>query len=306
MDRARRRALSPLLDIEEYTPISSLVRVQIAARSARGISRTLNDDHFLAVRLGRFQETIATSLQAADLPSRFEEQGYAMVIADGLEGTNAGSVASRVAISTLAHLAIHFGRWNLRVDGRTASEILDRSEWFYRQASEAVYRQSQTNPSLTGMATTLTAVYSAGEDIFLAHVGHSRAYLYRDGDLTLLTSDQTLERQLASNPRPSAVDPSTQDLGHILTNIIGSRPGAVDIEIEHFRVLNGDRVLLCTNGLTDVIEDDRIADVLAQRRSPAEECQILIDMALEHETPDNVTVMLADYRLPPKAEKQGD
>ncbi len=297
-DRARRRALSPLLDVEEYRPLSALVQVEIGARSARGISRQQNDDHYLALRLGRYQETLATSLPAADLPPRFDERGYIMLVADGLEGTDAGGMASRVALSTVAHLAIHFGGWNLRVDGRMASEILERSELLYRQVSEAVFLKSQASESLTGMATTLTAAYSAGEDLFFAHVGHSRAYLFRDGELTQLTSDQTLERRLAENPRPSPVERRTQDLGHILLNTLGGRPGGVEVEIEHLRLMNSDRILLCTNGLTDVIDDDGIADILAGRRRPEEDCRMLVDLALEHSSDDNVTAVLADYRIP--------
>ena len=120
-----------------------------------------------------------TSLASTDVPERFEEHAYAMLVADGLGGAGQGAVASRVALSTLAHVAVHFGKWNVRVDPTVAGEILDRAEWFYQQADRAVVARSRTDSRLSGMATTLTLAYSAGDDLFIANVGHSRAYLFR-------------------------------------------------------------------------------------------------------------------------------
>ena len=111
----------------------------------------------------------------------FEECGYAMLVADGLGEGGAGSVASRVALSTIAHLALHYGQWNVRVDAATAAEIVERAEWFYSQADAAVHTRAASSPVLKGMTTALTAAYTAGDDLFIAHVGHSRAYLFRDG-----------------------------------------------------------------------------------------------------------------------------
>src|SRR5580765_5466554 len=113
---ARRAALSPLLSTADFRPLSAAVRVEIGASSHQGPSRSLNDDHYVAIRFGRSQETVATSLSAADLPPRFEEHGYAMLVADGLGEPGAGSVASRVALSTIAHLGLQYGRWNMRID----------------------------------------------------------------------------------------------------------------------------------------------------------------------------------------------
>src|SRR5262249_41453010 len=152
--------------------LSASVRVEIGASSRWAASRSFNDDHYIAVRLGRHQETLATSLNASDLPLRFEEYGYALLVADGIGERGAGSVASRVALSTIAHLAMQFGRWNLRVDPITAWEIVKRVEWFYTRADAAVAEERRRNPALAGIAAALTAAFSAGDDLFIAHVGH--------------------------------------------------------------------------------------------------------------------------------------
>ena len=119
-DRTRRRALSPLLGTQAFMPSSALAQVEIGAQSQIGTSRAYNDEHYLALRLRRSQETIATSLAIADLPPHFDEYGYVLLLADGLGGTGSGAVASRVAVSALAHLALHYGHWNVRIDDRTA------------------------------------------------------------------------------------------------------------------------------------------------------------------------------------------
>lgn len=273
------------------------VRVTVGARSHEGVVRLSNEDHYLVLRMGRNQETLSTSLSGNEVPALFEENAYAMMVADGLGDDGSGSVASRVALSTIAYLALHSGEWNVRVNAMTAAQIMDRAEWFYRQADAAVHARAGSSPILTGMTTSLTAAYSAGADLFVAHVGHSRAYRFRDGHLTRLTRDHTIEQQVADTNRPAAVDRHAQDMHHILTESIGAAAGAPAIEVDQFRLLDGDCVMLCTNGLTDMIDDARIAEILSQRRAPDEQCRMLIEMANRAGGRDNVTVVLAEYHI---------
>jgi len=299
LDVARRKALSPVLAVDDFRPFSSTVRVELAGKSHSGLTRTRNEDHHLIVRLDRKQETISTSLAESDIPDAFEEHGFAMLVADGLGGEGSGGVASRVAVSALAHLAIHYGRWNIRVDARTALEIMERAEWFYRRVNDAVIERSHSSPLLAGMSTTLTATFSAGKDLFLAHVGHSRAYLFRDGDLSQLTKDQTVEQRMAEAAGPAPVQRAAQDLEHILTDTIGGQSSGPQVEVGHVALRDGDQVLVCTNGLTDMASETQIAEVLALRRRVEDQCQMLIDLALAAGGHDNVTVLLARYRVPP-------
>jgi PPM family protein phosphatase len=295
---ARRRALSPVLGIDDYRPLSASVEVEIAGRTHRGTLREINTDHYLVIRLSRRQETLLSSLARADLPQTFNESGYVMLVADGLGDSGSGAVASRLALSTFAHLAIHFGHWNVRVDARTAADIVDQYEAAYERLNEAVIQRARSNPELANMATTLTAAYSAGDELFLIHVGNSRAYLFRDGHLTQMSSDQTLEQHMSENGGPAPVERATEDLRHILTETIGGRTGGPRIQIEHFRLWDGDRVLLCTDGLTDQVDDERIADILTPYRRLDEQCQALIDLSLEAGGRDNATAVMAHYSIP--------
>jgi serine/threonine protein phosphatase PrpC len=296
-DSDRRAALAPLFKAGEERPPSSTVKVTIGARSHHGVVRETNEDHYLVLRLGRDQETLATSLSGSDVPPPFKESAYTMLVADGLGEGGSGSVASRVALSTIAHLALDCGEWNVRVDAATASQIYDRAEWFYAQADTAVHTRAASSPLLKGMTTALTAAYSAGTDLFITHVGHSRAYLFRGGELVLLTRDHTVAEHLAHSTRPAAVERRAQDLRHILTDAIGAAGGHPLVEVERFRLVDGDIVMLCTNGLTDMVNDDKIAEVLARRRAPDEQCATLIDLANRAGGGDNITVVMAEYHI---------
>ena len=293
----RRAAVSPLFKVEEVRPPSSTVRVTIGARSHHGVVRESNEDHYLVLRLGRDQETLATSLSGNDVPPPFKENAYTMLVADGLGAGGSGSVASRVALSTLAHLALDVGEWNVRITQDIASRIFDRAEWFYAQADAAVHTRAASNPLLKGMTTALTAAYSAGTDLFIAHVGHSRAYLFRGGELSMLTRDHTVEEHLAHSTRPTAVERRAQDLRHILTDAVGAPGGHPLVEVERFALMDGDCVVLCTNGLTDMLDDATIAGVLAHRRAPDDQCTMLIDLANRAGGGDNITVVIAEYHI---------
>jgi protein phosphatase len=294
-DNAWRGLMASPVKIQAVQPFPATLTLDMAATSSSGAGRPYNTDHYLALRFSRMQETVITSLASADLPPRFEESAYALLVADGLAGQSGGARASRLALSTLAHLAIEYGQWNVRVAPETISDIVNKGEFLYRQVNDAMRHARRSDVRLADMATSLTAAYISGADLFFAHVGHSRAFLFRGGVLTQLTKDHTVERSLAEGPH-AWPDESTEDDQHVVTESIGGSPCGPDVTIEHLHLWNGDRVLLSTNGLTDVVGTEMIASILSARRRPADECQRLVDAACEAGGKDDVTVLLADYR----------
>jgi PPM family protein phosphatase len=296
----RRKLISTSVRADELRPAAALVRAEFGARSHRGRVQQENDDHYLVVRLVQRLDTLATSLASVDLPDPVDEYAYAAVVADGSGGAGAGSVAARLAISTLATLAVHFGQWTMRIDPRAASEVMARSEWLYSRTNETVFQRSHTDPRLAGMAAALTGIYSVGTDLFVAHVGHTRCYLFRNGRLAQLTLDHTLRERRAVSPHPIPIGQAIEDVTHILTRAIGAAGSDSGAVVEHFRLVDGDSLLLCTNGLTDVVQEEAIADVLASRRSQGEQCDLLLDMALANGADDNTTVVTAYYNVPPQ------
>lgn len=288
----------PLIEAYEFDVLSATVKVEFGGLSHTGKVRTINEDHFMITRLGRDQETLLTNLPAGDVPDHFQESGYAMVVADGMGGAARGEVASRLAISTLAHLGLQFGKWNLRINEKIARDVRERAAIFYQRVGQAVIEEGRADPSKTGMGTTLTGAFSAGSDLFVASVGDSRVYLFRRGRLLQLTRDQTYSQLLADMGQIAQHEVSTHHLRHILTEAIGIGTGKVDVKVRHLPLLNEDRLLLCTDGLTEMVDEEEIAGVLMRGQSPQDACQTLVDLALEHGGIDNVTVLLASYEIP--------
>lgn len=290
-----RSVLSHPTDTGHFQPLSTAVSLEVAGSTMCGKLQPQNTDHYLAIRLGRMQETITTSLATADLPPRFEEYGYALLIADGLGNRGSGARASRIALSALADLAIRYGKWNVRVDPASTITILEQGRFLWQRTHEAVVRASRSNEQLADMATSLTAAYVAGSDMFFAHVGHSRAYLFRDGTLMKLTIDHTLTEQRSGRAGPG-LEHAKKDFAHDVTQFVGG-PQDPQVQVEHIRLSNADRLLLCSNGLTDTVSENEIAGTLALQRRPADDCERLLDLATEAHAADDVTVLVADYRV---------
>jgi protein phosphatase len=296
--KAERASIPQFLQQLVSPPSSATVETTFGAHSRRGKSRKVNEDHYMVLRLGRHQETLRTSLSDESIARRFEEYGYAMVVADGTGNSGGGEAASRVAVTTLVYLVRYFGKWSLRVDDKTAREVMARAERFYRHVDGAVADERRREH--TGQ-TTLTATFGAGRDLFFAHVGHSRAYLFRDGKLMRLTRDHTLGgRQGRSAPAPLMdVNRSARDLRHILTDTIGmSGPNGPRIDLERIRLNDGDRVLVCTNGLTDSLDEETIGKALATDRKPDDQCRALVARAFASGGEDDVTALVAQFRIP--------
>ena len=291
----------PLFQPEEFAPLSATVKVDFGAYSRPGRTRVVNEDHYLILQLGRHQKTLMTSLPDAAISPRFDEYGYAMVVADGMGGTGAGEAASHLAIATLVLLVRQFGKWKLRVDDVEAQDIMARAERFYRHVDAAVIQQRRKGAVDTGQ-TTLTATFGAGHDLFFAHVGHSRAYLHRRGQLMRLTRDHTIHpNQSTSVPTAPLVDvnDAAKDLKHTLTNTIGmSGPLGPKIDLERILLEDDDRVLVCTNGLTDSVDEDTIGKILSLDHSADLQCQALVGLAMSAASKDDVTALVARYRFP--------
>src|SRR5262245_61360469 len=260
---------------------SAAVRVDCSGLSDRGRVRPDNQDHFYLARLGRFSQTLATSLPAGELPERLEEAGYVAGVADGMGGHAGGEVASRTAIIVFFHLLFDTPDWVLKVDDQSAAKILDRVTDRYRSLDSLLDERARVDPDLHGMGTTMTLTYSIGFDLFLAHAGDSRAYLCRAGSLKQLTRDHTRVQELVDLGMMTREEAATHRLRNVLTNVLGGGVPLTDVDVHRVSLAAGDTVLLCSDGLYDVVKDDEIASVLARGASAQAACRGLIDLALE-------------------------
>ena len=283
---------------ERPQPFSSLVRVDFGAISDVGKVRPNNEDHFRIARTSRTMETLMSNLPPGQVPDYFEDVAYSMVVADGMGGEAAGEVASMMAITIGVNLRLNDVKWNLKINEKEARDLMDRACRIIHQIDEELAERARSDPALHRMGTTLTATYSVGDDLFLFHVGDSRAYLYRGGRLRQLTRDHTVAQALADAGQIGAEEVASHRMRHCLTNVMGSQTGQLHVEMLQVRLLDGDRVLLCTDGLTEMVQEDEILEILHATESSGPACRAVVDLALQHGGKDNVTVLIARYRIP--------
>jgi len=284
-------------------PLSSRVHVDFGAHCAKGTHHPVNGDHHLIARLGRSQDTLLTSLPVDVMGGRFDEYGYGMIIADGLGSAVESEAAARTAISTLVRLLVYFGKWNLRIeDDAIEYEIKARADRFFRHVDLALHRESRSGP-LPNLQTSLTATFGAGDQLFFAHVGHTRAYLFRDGVLTQLTRDHTIASRRWRTSAPLVdVTVLTRDLTHFLEQTIGmSGSYGPQVDIGNFRLEDSDLILVCSNGVTDHVNEGTIASVLASEQSVDERARALVDLAVQAGGEDDATALIARYGIPAEA-----
>jgi protein phosphatase len=151
------------------------------------------------------------------------------------------------------------------------------------------------------MGTTLTVAGTLGNNLVIGHIGDSRAYLLRGNSLTQLTTDHTLAQTLIDAGIASRDDPAARSMRHILTAALGSMDEGLEPQVQTLKMIRGDRLLLCTDGLTDMVDDKTITRVLKEKGPSQQACQKLIDLALAGGGLDNVTVVVAQFKSPERS-----
>lgn len=284
-------------------PVSSKVRIDFGAATHAGKQRDKNEDAYIITRTGRYWEKVKTSIKPEELPELVEETGYAMAVADGIGGSAAGDVASNFALRSITNLVLHSARWGKKLDNPATrdfeiEEAIKRVERYFRKTDEALIEYAEAFPKLKGMGTTVTGAYIFGSDLFTIHVGDSRAYMYRGNQLYLLTKDQTFAQFLADVGDVRQEDVANHNLRHNLTSCLGGQGGQVNLEITHYKLSDGDKLLFCTDGLTEMVNETDITSVFKSFSHPQQVCDKLIELALNAGGIDNVTVLTAFYSLP--------
>ena len=294
----------PFENLEEYPmPSSSSVTVEFGAVTDTGKVREKNEDAFLIYRTGRFWEKLHTNLHPDLLGDRHEENAYAMAVADGMGGLSAGEVASRTALVTIVNMTLSSVKWSLKMDDpeTRSQEILEgieRAIGYLTQADVTLSRQAKMEGAPKGIGTTLTGTYSYANDLFIFHVGDSRAYLFRNKKLFQITRDHTVAQMLADSGVIQQSEVENHHFKHLLTRAVGLHEGKVDVEIHHLNLLDGDSILLCSDGLTDMVADKDIEKVLKSSENAQQKCDALLEHALNAGGKDNITVVIGQYSIP--------
>jgi serine/threonine protein phosphatase PrpC len=242
------------------------MRIRFGSASDIGKARDRNEDSFLA-----------------DPP--------VFAVADGMGGHKGGDVASSLAIQVLEGEA-------LPADG---AELVER----VREANRAVYERSSSDTAVEGMGTTMTATIAGGGALRLAHVGDSRAYLLREGTLRRLTEDHTLVQRMVSEGHLTEEEASVHPQRSVITRVLGVED-RVQIDEGAVEVRDGDRILLCTDGLTGMVSEEEIETILKRAPDPQAGADQLVAAANEAGGLDNITVVLLDIEVDAEEQRARD
>jgi serine/threonine protein phosphatase PrpC len=214
---------------------------------------------------------------------------HVFAVADGLGGHKAGEVASDLALSSVRALE--------EIDARAAAGRVAQA---VRDGNRAVHDRAQTDEGLRGMGTTMTAVVISRDTAYIAHVGDSRCYLVRGGTITQLSRDHTLVARMVSEGRLTPEQAEAHPQRSVLTRALGADHD-VDVDETRITLLDGDRLLLCSDGLTGMLGNDDILSLVAEGSDLEEICRALVDTANERGGVDNITVVLIDMSGAPGA-----
>ncbi len=211
--------------------------------------------------------------------------GRIFVVADGMGGANGGEIASRLAVESFKSYAT----WAQDLEGLKSA---------LTESNLAVYQKSLDDQGLSGMGTTFVALVALGSGpsshAYVLNVGDSRAYVFRNGEMTQITEDHSWVGELFRSGRMSLDEAAQSANRHVLTRAIGVGPD-VDIDVWDFIVSAGDRILLCSDGVTNELSDPQIAAVLARIGDPQQACEEIVKLSLESGGIDNVSCVLVDF-----------
>ena len=273
----------------------ALMAIDVAATTHEGHVRPNNEDHYLVTRFGRSLQRLDTNVDGKLLAANYDLSGYGMVVADGLGGMSGGEIASRTALTKLIELVTETPDWILGFEDPVKVEmVLDRARERFLKIDEALKHKADHDASLSGMGTTLTMAATLGNNLLIGHIGDSRAYLFRDGTLTQLTKDHTVAQELI-DAGISSTDPVARSMRHVLTAALGSLGSRIQPEVHRLQLKENDQLLLCTDGLSDMVDEKTIASMLRKSNSSAEACEDLKTVALAAGGTDNMTLIVARF-----------
>ncbi len=275
---------------QDRTPRPTSENADIFGITHQGNVRPENQDHFLVGSLHKMMEVHQTSLADGNLgPLISPPRSYVFLVADGLGGGPRGREASDTALRAIADYVTHamdlYTNLDEELEPAFVADLLKSVE----RSHQAVRRSGEQDIELSGMATTLTMVTIRWPKAYVVHVGDSRCYRLRDGQLEQMTRDQTMAQAMVDAGAFSPDQAEQSKLKHVLWSALGGKQAVPDTVTTDIRW--SDVMLLCTDGLTKHVSDEEIREQLAKPQTAEATCQALVSLALERGGRDNVTVV---------------
>ena len=219
--------------------------------------------------------------------SNNQDSGYAgehlFVVADGMGGHAGGDVASALAIQSIVHVDRTFD---------TASDAVEALRSALLEANRELAQTVYEHPELAGMGTTVSGLVRVGDRLALAHIGDSRVYRWRAGELIQITKDHTFVQRLVDSGRITAEEAAVHPRRSVLMRVLGDVDLTPEIDVEVLDAQPGDRWLICSDGLSGYVTEQRMRELLVEQADAAAVVEALIAESLDHGAPDNVTVVI--------------
>jgi len=213
-------------------------------------------------------------------------------------GHAGGEQASALALGSVESFILETFKWfaQCKGQGQEQDQVLSDFQSALGHANSRVLAEAAEHPEWHGMGTTLTLAYSLNNRLFLAHAGDSRCYLLRNSLLYRLTSDHTLVEDMVRQGVLKAEEAITHQWRHVITNAIGADSPKVKVEVHNLCLEAGDVVLLCSDGLTGMLSEQAIAQILQAEAEPEQACRRLVARANEAGGEDNITAVVAHFQ----------
>jgi PPM family protein phosphatase len=266
-----------------------------------GMQRSNNEDQFLIADVSKSMRVYRTSL-ALDHQTRLfgSTKGKLLLVADGMGGHEAGERASQLVIDGIVDHTLNRLSWFMFNDCQSEEEFEEDLKHGLIACQRRIDREVAAIPSRRGMGSTLTLCYIVWPRMFVVHVGDSRCYLFRDGQLRQLTRDHTLatlnaEVKHGGSANAEDTDESEGLMAHVLWNAIGGVGEDPHPDAQAMDLKVGDTILLCTYGLNKHLSKRQISEILARPAKTDELCKDLIDAANKAGGSDNVTVVISRF-----------
>lgn len=251
------------------------MQLLVEGRTDKGLVRPNNEDNFY-----------------------LDESAGLLVVADGMGGHASGEIASKMAVDFIKDYFKNIEEGRAPIVGQyrdDCSEITNRIGSAIRLANMAIYEAAKSDSKLLGMGTTVVAALLNGNSLSVAHVGDSRAYLIRAGDVEQLTDDHSIVYEQVKRDLITKEEAMKSDMKNILTRAVGIAPN-VEVDFDELTLADGDILVLCSDGLSAMVSDDDILSTVVSTNNPASACEKLIDMANKNGGRDNVTVITGYIR----------
>jgi len=274
--------------------VSARLDVRSFGLTDPGMVRPRNEDQFLIAELCPLLRVHHSSVLE---PGAHEGDvnGRLFVIADGIGGANAGDVASAMLIRGIESFVLTALIPLLNSHNAARDAVAAGFHAALRKIEHLLFAEANRNLERRGMGTTATVALTLNSHLLVTHVGDGRCYLLRDGQLLRLTRDHTLVQTMLDQGLIAPHQVSYNRFQHVLTNSVGGSSRGVVAESNRLRLQQGDRLLLCTDGLTRMVADEQILETLEAESDPFSACQCLVDLANAAGGRDNVTVVVAHF-----------